>query len=130
MPSTITRDAIDAAAAGGPPLDLSQEYWSTGYMEMVVTFIFVLYILHVTGKHTQGPDLGVWGVPSICLVLWALCNVDSFTFASLNPALAIAQFVMQVTWYPVNPQGVLTHYMWQYLIGASLGGVLAGMFYH
>lgn len=97
---------------------------------MMVTFIFVLYILHVTGKHTGAPDLGVWGVPSICLILWAMCQVDAFTYASLNPALAIGSFVMQVTWYPYNPQGVLTHYMWQYLIGASLGGILAGIFYH
>jgi len=112
MPSSITPDMIKEANDGGAPLDLSVEYWSTGYMEMMVTFIFVLYILQVTGKHTGAPDLGVWGVPSICLVLWAMCQVDAFTYASLNPALAIGSFVMQVTFYPYNPQGVLTHYMW------------------
>ena len=37
---------------------------------------------------------------------------------------------MGVIWYPFNPQGVVTHYMWEYLVGASLGGFLAGVFYH
>jgi len=58
-------------------------------MEVICTFIFVLFILHATGKHTVGPDMGVWGVPAICLVLWGLCSVDYFTGASFNPALAL-----------------------------------------
>ena len=99
-------------------------------MEMVVTFVFVLFILHVTGKRTMGPDMGVYGVPAICLVLWALCQVDAYTYASLNPALAFATTIMQLTWYSSNPQNVMTHYMWQYLVGASLGGIFAGVFYH
>ena len=63
--------------------------WATFYMEIVCTFIFVLYILHVTGEHTKTPKMGLWVPASICLVLWALCKVDSFTGASFNPALAI-----------------------------------------
>ena len=69
---------------------MTSEYWTAGYMEVIVTFIFVFFILHVTGKHTQGPDLGVYGIPAICLVLWSLTKVDAFSHASLNPALAIA----------------------------------------
>lgn len=65
------------------------ENWTTFYMEVICTFIFVLFILHATGKHTTGPDMGVWGVPAICLVLWGLCSVDYFTGASFNPALAL-----------------------------------------
>jgi len=99
-------------------------------MELICTFIFVFFILHVTGKHTKGPDLGIWGVPAICLVLWALINVDNFTGASFNPALAIGTYVMGLIWYPYNPQGVVTHYMWQYILGAALGGIFAGIFYH
>ena len=129
VPSTITREMIKNANDGTGSIDYG-EYWTTFYMEVICTFIFVLFILHVTGKRTMGPDLGVYGVPAICLVLWALCNVDSFTGASFNPALATAQFVMQVAWYPYNPEGVLTHYMWQYIVGAALGGILAGVFYH
>ena len=54
-------------------------------------------------EHTIGPDLGVWGVPAICLVLWALCNVDSFTGASFNPALAIGSTFFQSWLFSVNP---------------------------
>ena len=129
VPDTITRDQIKTAADGGEPLVFKQE-WSTFFMEMICTFIFVLFILHVTGKKTSGPDLGFWKVPGICLVLWALINVGSFTGASLNPALTTATFIMSTIWYPYNPQGVVTHYMWEYLVGAWLGGFLAGVFYH
>ena len=124
LPSTIgSANILDGTFVYG-------EYWTTGYMEVIVTFIFVLFILHVTGKRTQGPDLGVWGVPAICLVLWSLTKVDSFTGASLNPALAIASTVFQLLCFSANPQGVLTYYMWMYIGGSALGGFLAGCFYH
>lgn len=66
------------------------ENWTTFYMEVICTFVFVLFILFVSGKRTAGIDLGAFTVPCICLVLWALCSVDYFTGASFNPALAIA----------------------------------------
>ena len=75
-------------ADGASEIDLSENL-TTLYMQVICTFIFVFFILHVTGRHTVGPDLGVWGVPAICIVLWALCSVDNFTGASFNPALAI-----------------------------------------
>ena len=99
-------------------------------MEVICTFIFVLFILHVTGKHTSGCDLGVWGVPAICIVLWALCKVDSFTGASFNPALAIGSTFFQAWNFSKNPNGVMTHYLPMYLAGAALGGVMAGIFYN
>ena len=71
-----------------PEIDMSENL-TTFYMEVICTFVFVFFILHVTGRHTMGPDFGVWGVPAICIVLWALCSVDNFTGASFNPALAI-----------------------------------------
>jgi len=71
---------------GNVELSLS---WATMYMQVICTFIFVFFILHVTGKHTKPEDLGVWGLPAICLVLWALISVDYFTGASFNPAIAI-----------------------------------------
>ena len=99
-------------------------------MEIICTFVFVLFILHATGKQTVGPDMGVWGVPAICLVLWALCQVDAFTGASFNPALAIGSTLFQTWCYDVNPQGVMTHYLPMYVFGAALGGILAGVFYN
>lgn len=96
------------------------------------TFVFVLFILHVTGKHTAGPDLGVWGVPAICLVLWGLCSVDWFTAASFNPALATGSTVFQTLYWTegINPSNVLTHYAPMYIGGASLGGLCAGLYYN
>ena len=101
-------------------------------MEVICTFIFVLFILHVTGKHTgnSAPESSVFILPSICIVLWGLCNVDYFTSASFNPALAIGSTVFQYWWYPNNPMDVMMHYMWYYIGGAALGGISAGMFYH
>ena len=130
VPDTMTREEIKVAYDGGAPLVFEQN-WSTAYMEIMCTFIFVLFILHVTGKRTGGDDdIGFWKVPSICLVLWALINVDHFGNASFNPALGTATFIMSAIWYPYNVQGVVTHYMWQYLVGSALGGFLAGVFYH
>lgn len=96
---------------------------------MVCTFVFVLFILYVTGKRTQATDLGSFGPFAICLNLWALSNVDSFTGASLNPALCIAQTIFQCWWLPTNPEGVLAYYMPFYIIGALAGGILAALFY-
>lgn len=84
LPSTVIANLTD------PTKEVTlDENETTFYMEVICTFVFVLFILHATGKHTVGPDMGVWGVPGICLVLWALTNVDSFTGASFNPALAL-----------------------------------------
>lgn len=105
------------------------EIFSTIWMEVVCTFIFVLLILVVTGKRTIAPDLGSYGVFAICLNLWALSNVDAFTGASFNPALAISQTIFQYWWYPTNPSGVMWFYLPYYIIGAILGGVSAGVFY-
>ena len=70
LPSKITRDDIEAGT--GTAKDVT-EYFSTTWMEIVCTFVFVLFILQVTGKRTMAPDLGVWGVAAICLNLLALC---------------------------------------------------------
>lgn len=71
------------------------EIWETTYMEIMGAFVFVLFILFVTGKKTQVPDLGTWGIPGICLNLWAITCVDFYTGASINPALAFATSVFQ-----------------------------------
>ncbi len=103
---------------------------TTMYMQVICTFVFVAYILHVTGRKTSHGPSSVWILPGICIVLWALCSVDYFTNASFNPALAIAQTVFQYWWYPTNPQNVMTHYLLYYVGGAAIGGILAGIFYN
>ena len=123
LPSTITKAAIDDGSL------VLGETVTTFYMETICTFVFVLFILHVTGSKTKAVDLGVWGVPGICLVLWALCSVDYFNGASFNPALAIGSTVFQAWNYPNNPQGVLTYYLPLYVFGAATGGILAGAYY-
>ena len=124
LPSTCTRESIDNNTV------VLGENLSTFYMEVICTFVFVLFILHATGKHTVGPDMGVWGVPAICFVLWALCQVDAYTGASFNPALAIGSTFFQSWLYDVNPQNVMTHYLPMYIGGAALGGIFAGVFYN
>lgn len=129
LPTPVATELKEAQP--GDDITLSNN-WTTFYMEVICTFVFVLFILHVTGKHTVGPDLGVYGVPAICLVLWALCSVCNFTGASFNPALAFAQTVYQAWFWPSdnNPQNVLTHYAAMYIGGAAVGGILAGVFYN
>jgi len=83
LPSTITKEQIDAG-----DVTLGQNMTSF-YMEVICTFVFVAYILHVTGRKTTFGPSSIWILPTICLVLWALCSVDYFTGASFNPALAI-----------------------------------------
>lgn len=99
LPSQLTKEKIDSG-------DINL-YWNftTWYMEVVCTFIFVLVILHLTGKRTTNgiPNSSVWILPCICIVLWALCSVDAYTGASFNPALAIGNTVFQYWWYPNNP---------------------------
>ena len=98
LPSKIAQEVI----AGEQHFDKDMVF-DTIWNEMVCTFVFVLFILYVTGKRTQAADLGSFGPFAICLNLWALSNVDSFTGASLNPALCIAQTIFQCWWLPVNP---------------------------
>ena len=97
LPSTITKDNIN-----NNTVELSEGF-ATFYMEVVCTFIFVLYILHVTGERTKTANMGLWIPASICLVLWALCKVDAFTGASFNPALAVGSTFFQAWAYSVNP---------------------------
>ena len=105
LPSTYTKPGPTQLTPDSKTLPTAdfEENWTTFSMEVICTFVFVLLILHVTGKKTMGPDLGVWGVPAICLNLWALCNVDWFTAASFNPALAVGSTVFMYWNYPVNP---------------------------
>lgn len=124
LPSSITKEAIDNDTF------TMGENWATYYMEVICTAVFVGYIIHVTGKRTMGPDLGIWGLPTICLVLWALCSVDHFTGASFNPALALGLTVFQYTFYPTNPQNVMWHYLPHYIFGALTGGLVAGLIYN
>lgn len=83
-----TMSMSDAFKCGLAPIE-KNEVWEVTYMNMLGTFVFVLFILYVTGKKTAVPDLGTWGLPGICLNLWALCKVDWYSVASFNPALAI-----------------------------------------
>lgn len=121
LPSCITTDDID-----NNTIKYGEEF-TTFYMEVICTFVFVLFILFVSGKHGGG---SVWGLPAICIVLWALCSVDFYTGASFNPALAIAQSVFQAWWYPTNHSNVMYHYLPHYVGGALTGGLISGAFYN
>ena len=125
LPSTLIKSLEDADTEA---VQLGEE-WTTFHMEVICTFIFVLFILFVSGKHGGG---SVWGLPAICLVLWALCTVDAFTGASFNPALAVGSTVFQAWWYPNESHAhrVMYYYLVYYIGGALTGGVVAGVFYN
>ena len=106
------------------------EIWEVTYMEILPAFVFVLFILFVTGKKTQVPDLGTFGIFGICLNLWALCNVDWYTACSVNPALAIGGSIFQYWHWSYGNRELLLFYLPWYVIGACLGGIFAGLFYH
>lgn len=124
MPSTTAAEVL----AGKDSVKL-ESVWETIFMEIFGAFVFVLFILFVTGKNTSVSDLGTWGIPAICLNLWALIQVDWYTAASFNPALAIGQSIFQFWWWPTDPSGSMLFYMPWYIIGAAGGGILAGLFY-
>ena len=106
------------------------EIFEVTYMEVLPAFVFTLFILFVTGKKTQVPDLGTFGIFGICLNLWALTNVDWYTSCSVNPALAIGGSVFQYWHWDFQNRDLLLFYLPWYVIGASLGGILSGIFYH
>ena len=114
--------------AGAQDID-KDEIIATIWMEVVTSFIFAILILIITGKRTIASDLGTFGVPAICLNLYALSNVGWFTGPSFNPALAISQTIFQYWWYPTNPSNVMWYYLPYYLIGQTIGSVGAGFFY-
>ena len=98
-------------------------------MEILPTFVFVLFILYVTGKKTAAPDLGTFGVFGICLNLWAITNVDWYTSCSVNPALAIGASIFQYWHWDFQNRDLMLFYLPWYVIGAAAGGCLAGGFY-
>ena len=124
MPSTVKAQVM----SGAQDID-RDEIIPTIIIEVVTSFIFALLILVVTGKKTIAPDLGTYGVPAICLNLWALGYVGHFTGPSFNPALAISQTIFQYWWFPTNPSNVMWYYLPFYLIGQTIGSVGAGFFY-
>ena len=105
------------------------QIWEVIWTEVVGTFVFVLFILQVTGKKTAPPDLGTFGVFGIVLNLWALCNVVWYPGASFNPALAIGCSIFQYWHWDIANRGILLFYMPWYIVGAFAGGAAAGMFH-
>ena len=126
-----TKFTADMDAFRDKPTELEKnEIWEVTYMEILPAFVFVLFILFVTGKKTQVPDLGTFGIFGICLNLWAICNVDWYTACSVNPALAIGGSIFQYWHWSYQNRDLLLFYLPWYVIGASIGGICAGIFYH
>ena len=128
LPSKFT---VDMAGFKDGSADIEKnEIWEVTYMEILPAFVFVLFILFVTGKKTGVPDMGTFGPFGICLNLWAICNVDWYTACSVNPALAIGGSIFQYWHWSYQNRDLMLFYLPWYVIGASLGGICAGIFYH
>ena len=119
---------LDAFRCGLTDIE-KNEVWETTYMNIMGAFVFVLFILFVTGKKTAVPDLTKWGLPGICLNLWALCKVTWYSPGSMNPALAVGCSIFQYWQWEGENKDLMLFYMPWYMIGSAVGGILAGLFY-
>lgn len=81
----------------------------------------------VKGKHTAGDRQGIGA--AICVV-FTLCAVIAATNkygAAFNPAVGLTVTLNQILFIGWEHQ--LRHYLYAYVFGPALGGVLAGLFH-
>lgn len=98
------------------------------FTQIMCTFIFILVILMVKGKHTAPTSDGMLGAATVASCLAGMIQVAMRLGPVFNPAVAIAFTTLDV-WQSPNPNGIYTHYFYAYTLGPLLGGLFAGIFY-
>ncbi len=88
-------------------------------MEIILTFAFVLAILGVTDKASNGAVAGL--VIGLTLVVIHLIGIP-FTGTSVNPARSFGPALFQ--------GGKALAQVWVFIIAPAIGGALAGVFYN
>ena len=88
------------------------------FVEIVLTFVFVLTILGVTDKTSNGSVAGL--VIGLTLVVIHLIGIP-FTGTSVNPARSFGPALLQ--------GGQALSQVWVFILAPTVGGVLAGIFY-
>ena len=88
-------------------------------IEIVLTFAFVLAILGVTDKTSNGSVAGL--IIGLTLVVIHLIGIP-FTGTSVNPARSFGPALFQ--------NGQALSQVWVFIIAPAIGGALAGIFYN
>lgn len=86
-------------------------------IEAILTFVFVLVVLSVTAKDDHN-NAGI--IVGLALALVHILGTP-FTGTSVNPARSIGPALLQT--------GDAINYLWVFIIGPMVGGVLAALFY-
>ena len=87
-------------------------------IEAILTFVFVLVVLSVTAKDEHN-NAGI--IVGLTLALVHILGTP-FTGTSVNPARSIGPALLQTG-------GKAMSYLWVFIIGPMVGGVLAALFY-
>ena len=94
---------------------------------MILTCVFVSVILMVKGLRTAPSADGVAGALSIVLTLLGCIRVGGKLGGCMNPAVGLSVGTFsQFNLEDVNSS--LSHYIYAFILGPALGGVLAGAF--
>jgi len=88
------------------------------FIEIILTFVFVLVILSVTSKKENGSVSGI--VIGLSLTLVHLIGIP-FTGTSVNPARSLAPAVLQ--------GGEALYQVWLFIVAPLIGAALAAIFY-
>jgi aquaporin Z len=91
-------------------------YWGAFLVELVLTFVFILVILVVTGKNGNASLAGL--VIGLTLVLVHLFGIP-LTGSSVNPARSLAPAVFA--------GGKAVSQLWVYIVAPIIGGIIAAL---
>jgi aquaporin Z len=111
--------ALGANAYGGMLNNGTEVTWIIAFVvETILTFIFVLTVLSVTGKKENGHASGL--IIGLTLTLVHLFGL-AFTGTSVNPARSFGPALLQ--------GGLALSQVWLFILAPLAGGALAALFY-
>lgn len=112
-------EALGANGFGGfLPNGTEVNVWIALFIEVILTFVFVLVILSVTSKRENGSVSGI--VIGLSLTLVHLIGIP-FTGTSVNPARSLAPAFLQ--------GGEALSQVWLFIVAPLIGGAFAALFY-
>ena len=94
---------------------------------MILTCVFVSVILMVKGLRTAPSADGVAGALSIVLTLLGCIRVGGKLGGCFNPAVGLSVGTFSL-FHLEDVNGSLGHYIYAFMLGPALGGILAGAF--
>ena len=97
----------------------------------MATFVFVSVILMVKGLGGTAPTAdGAAGAMAVVATLYGVIYVSLHNGACMNPAVALGLSALrwQAGEAGSDPNRVYAHYLYAYMLGPAVGGVMAGAF--